>query len=126
MRFCFRGQLIEMLFFFSLAAMIFQFPFLVFSTDSLVAMFFFAFFQYYCFSAISSVASLMCFLRQLYLQLLHFHFFIDRFKLTVIFYVAALLVIFFDQRLRFFNSFIPLRNNSVTPLTLPRYCLAGP
>ena len=37
------------------------------------------------------------FFAELYFQLLHFNFFIDRFELTVVLYILTLLLVFFDQ-----------------------------
>ena len=50
------------------------------------------------------------FFSKLYFQLLHFNFFIDCFKFTVVFYIVTLLFIFFYQCLCFFDSFFPLLN----------------
>src|SRR5882724_3368614 len=43
------------------------------------------------------------FFSQLYFQLLHFDLFIDRFKLTAVFYILGLLFILFYQRFRLFH-----------------------
>src|SRR5688572_22217400 len=55
---------------------------------------------------------------ELYFQLLHLDFLIDRFKLTIILYVVTLLLVFFYQSSRFFDRFLLLLNKFCNTIDL--------
>src|SRR5574337_266518 len=103
---CFICHFVEvLLFFFGGRNNFFKLAFLCIQHTFFRRQRFLCFFQSHCFFGNFFVGIFNVFFAKLYLELLHFNFFVDCFKLTVVLYIFALLFIFFHQGLCFLDGF---------------------